>query len=164
MTIDLITKIIILLTALVGLYKAATFHKTKNVDKDGNVVENKNHFSDFIELFGIFLFMLAFPAFVFAFMWILGKMPDAINLNKNSIVFVHDVKITNNSSKEELMLFSALEIKDKYSRDKVLQELIEIEISKKSFYSAVRIASYLTDKYTQERELSKIISVLKVDK
>ena len=159
MSLELITQIIILLTALVGLYKAATFHhhKTEESNTDLNSKNTKSSFSDFFELIGVFLFMLAFPAFMYAFMWIISNLPNSVS-KSSSLNDLPAIEINKNSTDTEIMLASALNISQSYTRDDQLVKIIKLAIQNKDYVTALKAASVISSSNKKDDELKKIIN------
>lgn len=165
MTTELVTQIIILATALVGLYKAATFHHAKPEAsiQEGEKQSKASSFSDFFELIGMFLFMLAFPAFLYAFMWIMSSLPNAIS-SSTSADDLPAIEISKESSTGEVMLAAALNITSSHMRNEQLHSVIKYVMSKNDYEAALRAASAISSSYSKNEELGKIISELESSK
>lgn len=159
MMMELITKIIILATAVVGLYKASTFHRGKPTQVRQEGQKKASSFSDFFELIGVFLFMLAFPAFLYAFMWIMSSLPNAISSSSNTNEFPI-IEISKNSPISEVMLTAALNITNSYTRDKQLQSIIKFAISNKDYVTALKAAASISSSVKKDQELEKIIKAV----
>lgn len=159
---ELVTQIVILATAMVGLYKAVTFHHNK--PKPAQPVEGQEQkatstFSDFFDLIGIFLFMLAFPAFLYAFMWIMSSLPNAMSSSSNSEE-IPIVKISAKSTSSEVMLAAALNITSSHNRNEQLKKTISYAMANKDYSTALVAASSISSTYVKNEELEKIIEFM----
>jgi flagellar basal body-associated protein FliL len=161
MTTELITQLIILATAIVGLYKAATFHRTKpeRENEGGEKQKKTGLFSDLFDLIGILLFMLAFPAFIYAFMWIMSSLPHSISSSSSTEDFPK-IEISKESTTGEVMLAAALNITNSQARNEQLQGIITYAMSNNDYQTALRAASAISSSYTKNEELEKIIKEL----
>ena len=79
---EVLTKLIVLATAVIGLYKAATFGRERPSGAVGS-----GSFAPLLQMGGMLLFVLAVPAFLWAFSWIMSNMPGVRDNNVES----HDV-------------------------------------------------------------------------
>lgn len=161
MTMELITQLIILATAVVGLYKAATFHRAipEAAKQEGEKQKKSGSFSDFFDLIGMLLFMLAFPAFLYAFMWIMSSLPNAIT-SSSSAEDLPAIVISKESTSGEVMLAAALNITSSHTRNEQLQGIITYAMSENDYETALRAASAISSSYTKNEELEKIIKEL----
>jgi hypothetical protein len=160
MSTELITQLIILATAIVGLYKAATYKPAGNTEAASN-----NHepgpvakvFAGLLSFVGIFAFMLAMPAFIWAFTWITG------NINKSSesdsvIQYSIPYEISSNPSKQELMLAAASNIPNSYSRGEALTKVVDNALQNKEYRIAIIAASAIPNSYTKGTQLEKVLN------
>ncbi|MGE0252861.1 MAG: hypothetical protein AB7O99_09005 [Dongiaceae bacterium] len=158
---DLLTQLIILATALVGLYKAATFHRSRSEgDSDSKALKPKlpGMFSDLLEFGGVFLFMLAFPAFLWAFMAIMTGMQKT--LKKEPIAQAKEVvQLSEGASIEEIRLAAAGAMSNSISRDDELQKIISEALAACNFTYAVKAASMISNSIEKDEELAKIVQV-----
>jgi hypothetical protein len=159
---ELVTQIVILATAIVGLYKAVTFHHNKPEpiqSIEGEEAKTTNSFSDFFDLIGIFLFMLAFPAFLYAFMWIMNSLPNAMSSSSNSQeIPIVEIRATSTSS--EVMLAAALNITSSHNRNEQLKKTINHAMSNKDYSTALTAASSISSSFVKNEELEKIIKLM----
>ena len=159
---ELVTQIVILATAIVGLYKAVTFHHSKPEEAqqiEGQKPKSTSTFSDFFDLIGIFLFMLAFPAFLYAFMWIMSSLPNAIS-NSSNLEEIPTVEISVASTSSEVMLAAALNITSSHNRNEQLKKIISYAMSNQDYKTALVAASSISSSYEKNEELEKIIEFM----
>ena len=159
---ELVTQIVILATAIVGLYKAVTFHHSKPEPAqqiEGQEPKSTSAFSDFFDLIGIFLFMLAFPAFLYAFMWIMSSLPNAMSSSSNTKE-IPTVEISAASTSSEVMLVAALNITSNHNRNEQLKKTIIYAMSNQDYKTALLAASSISSTYVKNEELEKIIEFM----
>ena len=161
MNMDLITKIVILATAVVGLYKAATYKISKPAVSTHEVVEGKklkkdSIFTDLHQLVGRFLFMLAFPAFMFGFMWVMqtGKALTYSQISKsdsNSIV------LPESSSPSELAYIAATKIPRSDDEGNALAEVVRFAILMKDYKIAIMAAAAIQYQDEKGKQLMLVV-------
>ncbi|WP_167631981.1 hypothetical protein [Mariprofundus ferrooxydans] len=159
MTTELVTQIIILATALVGLYKAATFHRGKSVTTNGEpskAKENESTFSALFDLVGVLLFMLAFPAFIWAFSWITSNMTSSSSSEQEYEIAI-PFTVNSESTTSELMYVSALRIPNIISRGESLTKVVTHSLANKEYRVAILAASAIPNIFTRGKQLERIV-------
>ena len=160
MSTELITQLIILATAIVGLYKAATYkpaHDPGVPTKSGEPGPVANVFAGLLSFVGVFAFMLAMPAFIWAFTWITGninKTSDSSDAVQYSIPYT----VSSNPNKFELMLSAASNIPNSYTRGNALVKVVESALQNKDYKIAIIAASSIPNSYTKGVQLEKVLN------
>lgn len=160
MSTELITQLIILATAVVGLYKAATYkpanpeHSSPN--EPGPVSEA---FAGLISFFGVFAFMLAMPAFIWAFTWITGNIGSSRS-SEPAVQYEIAYKPSENPSNNELMLIAASQIPNESSRGQALEIVSDRALSEGDFRIATVAASAIPHKSSRGSQLREIVDKL----
>ena len=159
---ELVTQIVILATALVGLYKAATFHRSTPAEpkEEGEKMSYKLPFSDFFDLIGIFLFMLAFPAFIWAFSWITTSTPKAISSSESVEIVQPQFEIGSNPSEEELLLVAASSIPSTHTKNEALEKIVSFALQNKNYKVAVSAAATIPSTHTKNEQLKRIVDAI----
>ncbi|MFA6189717.1 MAG: hypothetical protein WC680_10620 [Sulfuricurvum sp.] len=159
MTTELVTQIVILATALVGLYKAATFHREKAVTTNGEpskAKKNESTFSALFDLVGVLLFMLAFPAFIWAFSWITSNMASSSS-SKQEYKIAIPFTVNSESTASELMYASALKIPNTISCGESLTKVVTHSLANKEYRVAILAASAIPNTITRGEQLERIV-------
>ncbi len=154
---DLVTKIVILATALVGLYKAATFghEHSKSQSQNGHGDKKNSVFSAFFELVGVLLFMFAFPAFIWGFAWITSSIPKSISKTTAAVPAIR-LEIKDSASEDDFILAVASNIPDEYRRSNMLEAIVKDKMKIGDYKFAARAASLITDEYRKSNQLENI--------
>ena len=164
MSTELVTQIVILLTAVVGLYKAATYHPPGVKDSEaeaGSKREAPAIFDALLSYAGIFGFMLIMPAFVWAFTAITSHMSSSSSGKKEptpqySITY----KVPENPSALDMELVAASQIPYENSRGDALQKLSERSLAACQIRLAITAALAIPYENSRGDALSKVIDVI----
>ncbi|MDP5291323.1 hypothetical protein Q9290_03310 [Oceanimonas sp. CHS3-5] len=160
MSTELITQLIILATAVVGLYKAATY---KPADAEHSDSKEPGPLSEalagLISFFGVFAFMLAMPAFIWAFTWITGNIGSS-GSRKPVVQYEVAYKRSEKPSDIELMLIAASQIPSEHSRGQALEIVSERAVSEGNFQVATAAASAIPSEYSRGNQLREIVDYL----
>ena len=164
MSTELVTQIVILLTALVGLYKAATYHppSVKSAETEpGTKREAPAIFDALLSYAGIFGFMLIMPAFVWAFTAITSHMNSSTSSEKRptpqySITY----QVPENPSTLDLELVAASQIPYENSRGDALRKLTERALASCQIRLAITAATAIPYENSRGDALSKVIDVI----
>lgn len=165
LSMDLITKLVILATAIVGLYKAATFSREKSgafesaANGTQKMSRSKSSFSALFELVGVLLFMLAFPAFIWGFSWITRNIASNSSLQSHNIAAA-SLPLSSNLTAAELAYVAANNIQDSYARTASLTEVVGFVLKEKDFKIAILAATAIPDNYAQSNQLKLVISAI----
>jgi|GEM_PF-5195362 len=164
MSTELVTQIVILLTALVGLYKAATYRPPGIVDSDvktGSKREAPAIFDALLSYAGIFGFMLIMPAFVWAFTAITSHMNSSSSKKKDpSPQYSITYKVPENPSTLDLELVAASQIPYENNRGDALQKLSDRSLAACQIKLAITAALAIPYENSREDALSKVINVI----
>ncbi|MEZ8257407.1 hypothetical protein BCU92_02570 [Vibrio cyclitrophicus] len=160
MSTELITQLIILATAVVGLYKAATY---KPADPE-HIGSNEPGpvsaaFAGLISFLGIFAFMLAMPAFIWAFTWITGNIGSS-HSSEPTVQYEIAYKPSENPSNIELMLIAASQIPYESSRGQALEIVSDRALSEGNFRIATVAASAIPYESSRGSQLREIVDKL----
>ncbi|HGS5148059.1 TPA: hypothetical protein ACMDT9_003956 [Vibrio parahaemolyticus] len=157
---ELVTQIVILATALVGLYKAATFHSAQK-EGDGNQVDGKfsipSTFAALFELVGILLFMLAFPAFIWAFSWVVGNVGNGFSPGSSAIENT-EIVLTKDSSDAEMMFVAAIALSSSSQKNSALVKVVDFAVAQKDYSVAIMAANEMSSSSRVNENLEKIIT------
>ncbi|ENJ2867694.1 hypothetical protein AB0530_004766 [Vibrio parahaemolyticus] len=157
---ELVTQIVILATALVGLYKAATFHSAQK-EGDGNQANGKfsipSTFAALFELVGILLFMLAFPAFIWAFSWVVGNVGNGFSSGSSAIENT-EIVLTKDSSDVEVMFVAAIALNTSSQKNSALVKVVDFAIAQKDYSVAILAANEMSIPSRVNENLEKIIT------
>lgn len=161
---ELITKIVILATAVVGLYKAATVKEKKiEVDTEGQAKKSakggESMFAPLYGLAGVMLFMLAFPAFVYAFTWITSQVPKAIRSPSN-VVETAAPSLQSSASTIELSYIAASRIPGERDRGEALAKVATAAVKAKDFKNAIMAASGIPNERDRGEQLKRIVDAI----
>ena len=164
MSTELVTQIVILLTALVGLYKAATYHPpsaNKSETEAGQKRKAPAVFDALLSYAGIFGFMLIMPAFVWAFTAITSHLNSSTSAEKKpppqySITY----HVPENPSPLDLELVAASQIPYENSRGDALQKLIVRALAACQIGLAITAASAIPYENSRGDALSKVIDAI----
>lgn len=162
MDLELITKLVILATAIVGLYKAATFNRQKRQSggaEMGKPSESLGTFSAFFDLIGLFLFMLAFPAFIWAFSWITGNIGKASSRSGASDT-AQIVTISDTGSPTEIAYIAAVNIPGSSGRTEALIKVVAFALEKKDFKTATLAANAIPGSSAKTEQLQKVVDAI----
>lgn len=174
--LQLITQIIILATALVGLYKVARFSAKRSSNKEpaalspttssGSLKRFFSHFEDFFELLGMFAFMLAFPLFVWAFMWVMNNMIEVFDEKQTPKAslgpeYIETLKemshMPEKGSRSYIILKASEYLSSSSKRNELLKKAAEIAIQEKAFEIAILSVSGISSSREHDSMLAKII-------
>ena len=150
---ELITKLIILATAILGLYKAATFDRSKFTG-----ASNYGHFAPFLQLAGMLLFMLAIPAFVWAFMSLTKSMVTPSEAPHEILPISPSIPVY--ASVDDILLTAAAGLPNFYSKSDTLTSIVSYALSKGDFRTATSAALLLGSSSDRDRELLRSIAAM----
>jgi hypothetical protein len=159
---ELVAKIIVLATALVGLYKAAVFGSKRGRSQE-TPQDHSRHgvgiVSDLAPLAGVFLFMLAFPLFVWAFMAIMQGMMKTTRLNAYSEATA-PITLSHAASPDEVMLYAALSINGSDDKEHALEIVVEHALGNRSYRIAAQAAVQMPSTRGRSEQLTKVVNAL----
>jgi len=164
---ELVTQLIILATALVGLYKAATFRpgsrgetnsSASRDDRSGNGITAM--LTPLLGFVGYFGFLLAFPLFIWAFTWITGNIGSSSSSAPAS-QYELAYEAPENPTNIEIMLISASQIPNEYSRGQALEIVSDLALSEGDLRIATVAASAIPNEYSRGNQLQNIVDILK---
>jgi len=180
--LQIIAQIIILATALVGLYKVARFMPKRSSNKDpvavasstsfGSLKRFFSHFEDFFELLGVLAFILVFPLFLWAFMWVMNNMVhvfDEKQTPKASVEseYVETLKkvadISEKGSKSYIILKASEYLSSSSERNEFSKKAAEIAMQEKAFEVAILSVSGISNSREHDNMLTKIIEAAAVE-
>ncbi|OOE84587.1 hypothetical protein BZG73_09980 [Salinivibrio siamensis] len=169
MTTELVTQLIILATALVGLYKAATFRPAKTEESpssEGGTTRSGGSITEILEpmigFVGYFGFMLAFPAFIWAFSWITSNMPSPSD-RQDEVVFSIPYEVSDTPSKAELMFIAANSISYSSSKGEALEAVVAYALKNNNEKIAILAASSIPYSSRSREQLEKIVKHIATD-
>ena len=158
MNTELVTQLVILATAVVGLYKAATFRHRPAKGAEASIATGKKSFlSDFWDLGGVLLFMLAFPAFIWLFMKIMLNM--SVDLDKSEPPTF--VSVPKAASELEMQMIAAANVPNENQRGEALKVGVESALSQSDYRIAISAAGAIPNENTKGDELQKIVETLR---
>ncbi|UCX05014.1 hypothetical protein [Shewanella glacialimarina] len=157
MSTELVIQLIILATALVGLYKAATF-KPAESSSDGKTETSpvSEAVAGLLDFVGMFAFMLAMPAFIWAFTAITSNIGSSSTRNE-VVQYTIPYEISKEPSQTELMLIAASQIPYDPSRGSALEKVSNFAIQKGDYKMAVLAASSIPYEPSRGTQLEKVI-------
>lgn len=157
MSTELVTQLIILATALVGLYKAATFKSAEN-STDGKAEPSpvSEAVSGLLNFVGIFAFMLAMPAFIWAFTTITENIGSS-SKRSEPVQYSIPYEVSKDPSKAELMLVAASQIPYDSSRVSALEKVSNFAISVGNYKVAVLAAASIPYESSRGSQLAKVV-------
>ncbi len=132
--IGLITQILLLISAVIGLIVGAfeIFKKRKfNMEKQTNTIKKdsflKETFKPMLGMLGVIGFMLIFPLFIFIFSLLMKATSFVSNINENKHNLISSISITNFTT-NDIKYLNLINIADKisssYDKDKALENII----------------------------------------
>lgn len=171
--INLLTKIIILLTALLGLYKTVKFSPQSITDasSDNNSDSEKSElftiFKPLLAYISVFLIMLAMPAFIYSFMYIIDAMSNIgveesghqeVKIEENLFPENDFENLSNEMQKYYLQMESIINISNSNKKDDYLLKLIR-EIIRKDYYNlSIKAANEISNSIKRDKMLKLIIN------
>ncbi|WP_033026713.1 hypothetical protein, partial [Pseudoalteromonas sp. BSi20429] len=160
MSTDLVIQLIILATALVGLYKAATF-KSAESSSDGKSEPSpvSEAVAGLLNFVGIFAFMLAMPAFIWAFTAITKDINSSSN-RSDAIQYTIPYEVSKKPSQTELMLVAASQIPYDSSRGSALENVSNFAIQAGDYKVAVLAASSIPYESSRGIQLEKVVKAI----
>ena len=168
MSTELVLQLIILATAVVGLYKAATFGRQKTlkepemerqpVSSDGDKNSTLGEFfQPLFAMAGFFLFLLVFPAFVWAFIWITSNMSstrlDSSAESEYSIPFEPSETLT----ETEVMFLAAVNMSFGGQRNAELEKVVKYALEQEDLRMALLAANAMSSGSPRNRQLQLIV-------
>lgn len=147
---ELAIQIVVLITALVGLYKAATFD-TGGSGKDKRTSDHP--LGAFLEMAGVFGMILIIPLVMLAFMWITTA---SIGLVSKKPVR-EPVPITAAASDAAYLLNAATSLRSYDAQDLGIKEALEMALRTRDFGVALAAADSLRDSGEREAALKRIV-------
>lgn len=163
---DLVTKVVILATALVGLYKAATFGKGKppspseSDESPKAASRSPSTFSALFELVGVLLFMLAFPAFIWAFSWITKSMSGGSSASAPQKPLAV-ISIDTATTPAELAYVAAAAISNTRDRTTALKAVVDFALGRGEFKTAITAAAAIPNSHDQAGQLTLVAQALR---
>ncbi|MBE1274614.1 hypothetical protein [Enterovibrio baiacu] len=158
MSTELVTQLIILATALVGLYKAATF-KSAESSSDGKAEPSpvSEAVAGLLNFVGIFAFMLAMPAFIWAFTAITSNIGSSSSRSE-AVQYTIPYEVSKTPTQTELMLIAASQIPYDSPRGSALEKVSDFAIKAGDYKVAVLAASSIPYESTRGSQLEKVVA------
>jgi len=177
--IELITQIVILGTAIVGLYKVAKYTpRSERKESSGtNSTEKRpssssgllQYFEPFFGLIGVLSFMIAIPLGLWAYMWIMNNMvhvfDDKPSKSKTEAISpnTYDTSLktknlTEKGLKSYIVLQTALQVSDFSKKDELINQSINTALKSEAYSVAIDAVSHLSSSSKQDEMLLKIIN------
>ncbi len=163
MNTELVTQLIILATAVVGLYKAATY---KPDGANGNKSESSEPhpladlFTGLLSFAGVFAFMLIMPAFVWAFTAITNNIGSSSETEEETPQYSLSYDLPADPSDLDLMLVAASQIPYRNSRGEALERLTETALSTCEIRLALASAIAIPYRNSRGDVLEKVIETI----
>ncbi|MDR4469553.1 MAG: hypothetical protein MRJ68_14865 [Nitrospira sp.] len=162
MNTELVTQLIILATAIVGLYKAATYRPdgSKGEKSDASSHPLADLFTGLLSFAGVFAFMLIMPAFVWAFTAItsnIGKSPKHVAATPQ---YSLPYKLSEEPTKLEIMLVAASQIPYENSRGAALEKLTEKALDSCEMRLALAAATAIPYENSRGAVLNKVVKAV----
>ena len=174
--IKLITKVLIFLTAIIGLYKTIKFSPefiSKQSSNNYNGDSNNNLrivdiFKPLLTYISVFIMMLAMPAFIFGFLYIMeaidniGEEPKRKELKESSIEknLFSKSKLKNVPKEQEkyyILAQSALNIPNNNKMNDYLTNLVKNTVKDNYYEISIMVANEITNSTQKDKMLKLII-------
>lgn len=170
--IKLLTQILILASAVIGLYKIVRFKPRKRIKANSNKKEKSSIFDIFkplLAIVGIFAFMLAIPLFTYLFMLVMNLTMNVPLNNNNKVKEIGYSTYTINDSiindtiyirKEEQLCFSLYKtalLASTSTRNSLLDSVVNKSISINLYDLAILSASKMTYHKIKDQTLIKMV-------
>jgi len=162
MNAELVTQIIILATAIVGLYKAATFRPSKGEKNEEGADQNSELgrlLTPLLGFVGYFGFMLAFPAFIWVFTWITTNIPSSTSKSTEPVYEI-SFQVKEEPSNSELMFLAATNIPYSSEKNDSLVRVVKYALENNEPKIAVIAANSIPYSSEKKEQLVKIISFI----
>lgn len=162
MNIEQITHLIILATALVGLYKAAAYRPRKSEEHvPGSPPSHLSQlFTGLLSFAGVFAFMLLMPAFIWAFTGITKNIGETSKNLDRLPQYAFSYKLSEAPTNFEFMLVAASQIPNENQRGTELGNLAMKALKKCDVRVALAAATAIPNDAKRGSALSKVIEVL----
>lgn len=163
MTTELVTQIVILLTALVGLYKAATYHPPDSKKSDAEDGKKERMASDVFDALlsyaGIFGFMLIMPAFVWVFSAITSNIgSSSSNEEEPTPQYMIEYQVPDEPSRMDMELVAASSVPYRGERGEALAKVAERAIAACELEIAIAAAGAVPYRGERGEALEKVLS------
>lgn len=163
MDMELISNVIILATALVGLYMALKSMHNKSVKNEaGTDVMNGNNdsiFKPLLNMAGIFIFMLAFPAFIWAYTSIIQNMSSSSETEEKTEIVI-PFELRDEKAGLELMFVAANNIPNTNTRGKALSKVVGFSLAENNFKMATIAASAIPNTSVKGEQLNRVVEAM----
>jgi hypothetical protein len=157
MSTELVIQLIILATALVGLYKAATYKSAEGSSDDkAGTSPVSEAVAGLLNFVGIFAFMLAMPAFIWAFTTITGNIGSSSSRSE-AVQYSIPYEVSKEPSKTELMLVAASQIPYDATRGSELEKVSNFAIKAGDYKVAVLAAASIPYEASRGNQLAKVV-------
>ena len=162
MNTELVTQLIILATAIVGLYKAATYRPDgpKAEKSDGSSHPLADLFTGLLSFAGVFAFMLIMPAFVWAFTAITNNIGKSRKHELATPQYSLPYKVSDEPSNLEIMLVAASQIPYENSRGAALEKLSEKAMNSCNIRLALAAATAIPYENSRGAVLDNVIKIV----
>jgi len=157
-TIDLLTKLVLLAIAVIGLYKTWKFSGLKpRASTDAE--PRKKEPSLLKDMLEIYSFMLVPLLFILAFSF-LTKLTTSINSPDPVIAKIPELVVTEATSELELMLAAAARVNNRSTQRDELIKLVTLAIERKDFEVAIRAASNIANRSASDEQLKRVMAAV----
>ena len=162
--VDLLTKIVLLAIALIGLYKAAKY-RSRSESSEGATPTVKKSDGDgvwalFMEFAGYFALILIPLAFMFLFQFSIRKLTELNETEPSPIQNVPELQLSSDPSDLEIMLAAAVRVRNSASKGNQLTDLVTLALEEGDFEIAIRAASAIPNSATSDRQLKRIMEAI----
>ncbi|MCV5244876.1 hypothetical protein OFC58_30245, partial [Escherichia coli] len=89
---------------------------------------------------GILLFMLAFPAFIWAFSWVVGNVGNGFS-SGSSVIENTEILVTKDSSDAEMMFVAAIALNSSSQKNSALVKVVDFAVAQKEYSVAIMAAN-----------------------
>lgn len=161
MSTELVTQLVILATAVVGLYKAATYKpvETARGEKGGEPGPVSVIFAGLLSYVGVFGFMLVMPAFIWAFTAITSNIGTSAK-KAPEVTYSIPHQVSSKPSTAELLLVAASHIPYDADRRDALVKVVDYSLTHGEEKIAVLSAAAIPYYDARRDELNKVVEVL----
>ena len=157
---ELLVQLVILATALVGLYKAVTLGPEPSKGRGTSRIQSDHPFKMLLEMAGMWGTILLVPAFMLGLMWIM-KTTQSLATGNESRSSIRVVETQ--ASDLGYLLAAAGALRDREERETRIRDALAVALSKKDYRVALSAAGELHDREEGQEAVRKIIQYIKTN-
>lgn len=162
--IDLLTKIVLLAIALIGLYKASKYRSGSDASEGASPKvkgsDDDSIWSFFVEFSGYFALVLVPMGFMFLFQFGIVKLTELHETVSPEDQSIPELHLDPDSTELEIMLAAAIRVKSSVRKGQRLTEVVTKALEEGDFEVAIRAASAIPSNVTSDQQLKRVMDAI----